>query len=318
MTSLTIAVPDLVSNSYFPAIAAVALGISREEGLDLELKLLFPVDAAYRALRRGELAFVAGSAHSVPAAFPDWEGAKLLAALSQGTYWFLVMRADIAGARGDLSVVKGRRIGAAPMVELGLRRILADSHIDLAADRVEIVPIPGSSGSGISFGVNAARALEAGLIDGFWANGMGAEVAVRGGFGKIILDVRRGDGARSAFHYTLPALVTTAAFFDAHRETAQAAVRAVRRTQTALAADAELASLVGKALFPAWEAEHIAGVITRDLPYYDPSISRPTFESIARFALEMGLAARIPRYENIVAPTALEPAVPGGIGFSNK
>jgi len=79
---------------------------------------------------------------------------------------------------------------------------------------------------------------------------------------------------------------------------------------------------VVKALFPAWEAEHIAGVVGRDLPYYDPVISRPTFESIARFSLEMGLATRIPRYEEIVAPTALEANQPdpvaGGFGFSSR
>jgi len=46
----------------------------------------------------------------------------------------------------------------------------------------------------VNFGLTAAKALEDGLIDSFWANGMGTEVAVRSGAGKIVLDIRRGDG----------------------------------------------------------------------------------------------------------------------------
>ena len=38
---MKIAIPDLVSNSYFPAIAAVDLGFFKEEGLDMELELIF-------------------------------------------------------------------------------------------------------------------------------------------------------------------------------------------------------------------------------------------------------------------------------------
>jgi ABC-type nitrate/sulfonate/bicarbonate transport system substrate-binding protein len=302
---MKIAVPDLVSNSYFPAIAAVELGLFAAEGLDLELELIFPVDKAYRALRDGAVAFVGGSAHSVPAAFRDWEGSKLLAALAQGMYWFLVMRSDIAGPRGDLSVVKGRRIGAAPMVDLGIRRILVDSNIDVDADRVEIMPVPGSTARGVSFGVNAAKALEEGLIDGFWANGMGAEVAVRRGVGKVVLDARRGDGPEAAFHYTMPALVTTSAVFEKNRPAAEAAVRAIVRTQRTLKENVGLATSVGKALFPAWEAELIADVVARDLPYYDPAISQQTYEAIARFAHEMGLSSRSAAYAEIV-PAELE------------
>ena len=35
--TLKIALPDLVSNSYFPAIAAVELGYFKDEGLDAEI-----------------------------------------------------------------------------------------------------------------------------------------------------------------------------------------------------------------------------------------------------------------------------------------
>src|SRR5215831_13194723 len=180
---MKLAVPDLISNSYFPAVAAVALGFFEREGLDAELELIFPVDEAYRAMRDGRIDFVAGSAHSALAAFPEWQGAKLLCAQAQGMYWFLVMRADLGAKRGDVGVVRGRRIGAAPWVEMGLRRLLIEAGIDLERDRVTLAPVPGASGAGVNFGLTAARALEDGKIDGFWANGMGAEVAVRRGVG---------------------------------------------------------------------------------------------------------------------------------------
>src|ERR1700740_592010 len=105
---MKLAVPDLISNSYFPAVAAVELGFLKEEGLDVTLELVFPVDRAYRELRDGNVDFVGGSAHSALAAFPEWEGAKLLCAQAQGMYWFLVMRADLGAARGDIAAVRGR------------------------------------------------------------------------------------------------------------------------------------------------------------------------------------------------------------------
>ena len=89
---MRIGVPDMISNSYFPAIAAVDLGAFKTEGLDAEIELLFPVPKAMEALRDGELDFVAGSAHAALTAFPDWNGAKLLVALAQHMYWFLVLR----------------------------------------------------------------------------------------------------------------------------------------------------------------------------------------------------------------------------------
>jgi len=299
---MKIAVPDLVSNSYFPSIAASALGLFKREGLNLDLDLIFPVDKAYRALRDGDVEFVGGSAHSVPAAFPNWQGARLLAALSQGTYWFLVVRADLKPKRGDINIVKGRKIGAAPMVDLGLLRILKDSGIDLSRDKVTVMPIPGSAGQGVSFGVNAAKALEQGLIDGFWANGMGAEVAVKRGIGAVVLDARRGDGPKGSFHYTMPALVTTEHTVDKHFDRAQAATRAIIATQKLLKQEVARAADVGRQLFPAWEAELIQDVVARDLPFYDCRIAADSFEKIATFAKDMGLANEIPDYDTIVPP----------------
>src|SRR3974377_1776309 len=119
---MKLAVPDVISNSYFPAIAAAELGFFKQEGLGIDVELLFPVDKAYAALRDGAVDFVGGSAHSALAAFPEWRGVKLVCAQAQGMYWFLVMRADIGARRRDVSVVRGRHIGAAPWVEMGLRR----------------------------------------------------------------------------------------------------------------------------------------------------------------------------------------------------
>src|SRR5271154_1408077 len=113
---MKLAVPDLISNSYFPAAAAVELGFFAREGLDVSLELIFPVNKAYEALRDGTVDFVGGSAHSALAAFPDWAGVKLLCAQGQGMYWFLVLHSGFGAHRGDVGAVRGKRIGAAPWV----------------------------------------------------------------------------------------------------------------------------------------------------------------------------------------------------------
>src|SRR5678815_4107216 len=139
---LRIAVPDLVSNSYFPIIAAVEMGFFKEEGFDASVDLLFPIPKTFQALRDGALDFVVGSAHATLLAFPNWQGAKLLAACAQHTYWFLVVRSDLHPRRGDLSIVKGLRLGAAPGVDLSLRRMLISAGIDPEKNQVQIMPIP--------------------------------------------------------------------------------------------------------------------------------------------------------------------------------
>lgn len=64
------ALPDLVSNSYFPAIAAVELGMFKECGLDVSLEMVYPAPACYDALRDCQVDLVAGSAHLPLGAFP--------------------------------------------------------------------------------------------------------------------------------------------------------------------------------------------------------------------------------------------------------
>src|SRR5258708_27613607 len=296
-----IAVPDLVSNSYFPAIAAIELGFFAREGLDVAHELIFPNYKAYEALRDGKIDFVAGPAHAAFRAFPEWEGAKLLAALAQGMYWLLVMRADLAATPGDVNAVKGRTIGAAPLVDQGLKRLLIDAGFDRDRDGVRITGVPGASEPGVSFGVAAARALEDGKLDGLWANAMGHENAVRQGVGKVILDVRRGLGPSSAFHYTMPALVTSDRAIARDPDMVAAGMRAVIDAQRALKADVSLATRVGRALFPPAEAELIAATVERDLPYYDPAISEAAVEGVNRFAKAIGLLQRPAPFDRIVA-----------------
>src|SRR2546429_13856 len=128
---MKIGTPDLVTNSYFPALAAEELGLYREEGLDAHVELLPSLDAV-NALRDGAVDFVA---------------------LARGT------------------------------------------------------------------------------VDGFWATALGSETAVRRGVGRIIVDVRRGDGPRDAGRYTFAALSTTEALIAREPERVAAAVRAIVRAQ---------------------------------------------------------------------------------------
>ena len=297
---LRVAIPDLVSPSYFPAIAAVELGYFKREGIDATIELLFPVTRTYEELRDGRLDFVAGAAHAPLYAFENWQGCKLLAALAQHMYWFLVLRKELGAKRGDLSALKGLRIGAAPGPVDGLTRMLIEAGIDPARD-VQIGPVPGTAGSGVSFGVAAAKALEEGKLDGFWANGMGAEVAVRSGTGTLVLDARRGDGPAVARDYTFPAFVTTQKKIDEQPDLVAAAVRALVGAQQALKRDPGLATEAARKLFPAAEAGLIAELIRRDAPFYDPAISVQSVNALNDFARNMGILTAAATYEQVVA-----------------
>jgi NitT/TauT family transport system substrate-binding protein len=305
---LKLAVPDMISNSYFPAIAAIELGFFKEQGLDVSLEMIFPVDKGYAALRDGAVDFVGGSAHSALAAFPQWQGVKLVCAQAQGMYWFLVMHKDLGARRGEIAAVKGRSIGAAPWVEMGLRRLLIEAGLDLARDQIKIAPVPGAVGVGVNFGLTAAKALEERKIDGFWANGMGAEVAVRRGVGTVVLDVRRGDGPKGCFNYTMASVAATDALIERSPETAAAAIRALAQTHAALKRDLSLATAVGRKLFPPSEAELIAELIRRDLPYYDTMIPKEFVAGMNRFARDLGILVTDVPYEKIVAPQLLSAA----------
>jgi len=297
---MRLALPDLISNSYFPAVAAIELGFFAEEGLDVELEVIFPIDKAYAALRDGQVDLVAGAAHAALAAFPSFEGVKLLCAQAQGMYWFLVMRKELGARRGQLDVVKGRSIGAAPWVEMGLRRLLVDAGFDLSRDGIRIAPVAPPSGAGINFGLAAAQALEEGRIDGFWANGIGAEIAVTRRVGTVVIDARRGDGPAAAFHYTFASIAGREEWVLEEPGRAAALVRAISKAHAALRRDVSLAAQVGRRLFPRAEAELIATVVGRDLPYYDVSISRPAILGLKRFARDLGILKHDIHDENVL------------------
>ena len=217
---MKLAIPDMISNSYFPAVAAIELAMFKREGLDVTLELIYPVDKSYAALRDGVVDFVGGSAHSTLSAFPQWRGAKLLCAQAQGMYWFLVM------------------------------------HTDLAVKR---------------------------------------------GVGTVVLDVRRGDGPKPCFNYTMASIATTEALIARSPDAAAAAVRAIVATQAALKEDVTRATAIGRKLFPPSEAELIAELIRRDLPYYDATISRDFVAGMNRFSRDAGILTGDVAYEEIVA-----------------
>src|ERR687892_45807 len=244
-----IATPDLVTNSYFPALAAEELGIYREEGIDAHLELM-PSLATVNALRDGAVDFVAG------------------------------------GARGP---------------DRAFLHLLHESGVDPARDGITIAPVPGADAPGASFGVLAADALERGLVDGFWANALGSETAVRRGVGRVVVDVRRGDGPPAAGQYTFAALATTDALIAREPERAAAAARAVLGAQRMLKADPAWATEVGRRRFPSDAAAIIAAVVERDLPFYDPVISRETVSRMNEFARAVGMLASPVAYEEVVA-----------------
>ena len=107
---MRIAIPDFVSSTFFPLIVAKELGLFEQEGQDVEL-VPIPAPAHMEALRDGAIEVAAGTAHSPMMIFPDSRGVKLVATVSQGTPWMLVMKAGLA-KRGEIQAVKGRRIAA--------------------------------------------------------------------------------------------------------------------------------------------------------------------------------------------------------------
>lgn len=295
-----IAAVDLVSNTCFPALAADELGFFKAEGLDARIELNAMLGAT-KALRDGRAdAMIAGSVHDVLTEFPDWHGVKVVVALSRGTPWLLVVRADLAAKRGDITAVKGLRITAAEGPDLALKKMLTGAGVIPGKD-VEIVELPGAKSRDVSFGVFAARALQAGQIDGFWANAMGGETATSSGAGKVLIDVRRGDDPDEVRYFTFAGMAASDAFIERETQAMAAAVRGIVQAQKALRADPSLAREVGLKKFPADAAELIANVVARDVQFYDPVITEEMILKMNRFAQSVGhLSGPVP-YERVVA-----------------
>jgi NitT/TauT family transport system substrate-binding protein len=293
-----IAAVDLVSNTCFPALAADELGYFKAEGLDAHIELAAMLGAT-KALRDGSAdAMIAGSVHDVLTEFPAWQGVKIVVALSQGTPWLLTVRADLPAERGDINGVKGLRITAAQGPDLALKRMLRSAGIEPGRD-VEIIELPGAKSRDVSFGVFAARALEARQVDGFWANAMGAETAVSRGAGKVLIDVRRGDDPDEVRYLTFAGMATTDKFIG--KEPDAAAVRAIVKAQKTLRADPSLAREVGKRKFPADAAELIANVVARDIEFYNPVITEDAIVKMNRFAQSVGHLSGPVAYDKVVA-----------------
>lgn len=294
---MRLTVSDVVSPSYFVATAAVELGFFRDEGVQVELAPP-PTDTS-QALLTGEIDFIGGSPYIALSAFPEWQGGRVLCALAHHTYWFLAVRASIRARRGDLSVLRGLRISAAPAPGLALKLLLTRAGFDLERDGIQIVATPHhESGNWAWDGIHA---IQQGLADAYWGNGMRAGLGVRHGVARVLLDVRRDGGPAGTRGLTFPALVATDRLVRDHPDAAAGAVRAIVKTQRVLQADPALAAAVGRRRFPPEESELIAGQVARDARFYRASVTRRMFDNTAAFARDLGLLSGPVSYQEVVA-----------------
>jgi NitT/TauT family transport system substrate-binding protein len=299
---LRLAVADLDSPSYFVATAAAELGFFQQEGVDIELEHAFGAKDGPERLRAGTLHFFAGPAYAATRAFPGWQGAKLLCALSQYAYWFMAVRADLAIKRGDVAGLRGLRISSSTAFPLvALRHMLAEAGIDFAREEVRIVATPSTNPDRHLRGRDGIEAITRGVADGYWGNAMRVALGEALGVAKLHLDLRRGDGPPGACWYNFAALTTTERLIAEQPQIAAGAVRAIVRAQRALKADPSLATQIGNRLFPPDEAALIAGLIARDAPFYDATISPEAVGGLSKFAQANGLIAEPIPYDRLVA-----------------
>jgi len=299
---LRLTTADMDSPSYFVATAAVDLGFFKQEGLDVEYAYMTGPEGE-KALLEGTVHFLGGPACNLPMTFPEWKNVKIVCALAQYAYWFLCVRKDLNAKKGDVSAVKGLRI-ATSLRGPGrvLEYLLRQSGVDLKRDNVRLVDTPTALGEKGWLGSSGIRAIQQGIADAYWGNGMRAELGVTCGIATVLLDIRRGDGPPRARHYNFPGLSTTERLIREQPEVAAAAVRAIIRTQKALKADPSLATEVGRRMFPPEEADLIARLIERDAPFYDPNISQEAVDGVNQLSLALGLTKQPATYDQIVAP----------------
>jgi ABC-type nitrate/sulfonate/bicarbonate transport system substrate-binding protein len=294
-------VADLDSPSYFVATAAVELGFFKDEGIAIEVERSYGALNGPERLRAGEVHFLGGPAYMATRAFPGWQGARLLCALAQYSYWFLAVRADLGVKRGDLNALKGLRISSSTAFpEVGLRHLLKQAGIDLERDKIAIVPLPATKDEHLKYRVGV-EALRQNTADAYWGNGMRLALGEKLGLAKLHLDLRRGDGPPGARFYNFAALTTTERLIAERPEIAAGAVRAIVKAQAALKADPSRATPIGEGLFAPEAAALIAPLIARDAPFYDAAISAEAVDGINKFALANGLLAEPLSYDRLVA-----------------
>jgi ABC-type nitrate/sulfonate/bicarbonate transport system substrate-binding protein len=99
----------------------------------------------------------------------------------------------------------------------------------------------------------------------------------------------------------MASIATTDALIGRSPDVAGATVRALVNTQAALKQDVTRATEIGRKLFPASEAELIAELIRRDLPYYAASISSTFVSGMNQFCRDAGILTGDVAYEDVVA-----------------
>jgi ABC-type nitrate/sulfonate/bicarbonate transport system substrate-binding protein len=99
----------------------------------------------------------------------------------------------------------------------------------------------------------------------------------------------------------MASIATTDRLIKESPDAAAAAVRALVKTQKALKRDPTLATGIGRKLFPPAEAELIAELIRRDLPYYDPKITPEFVAGMNAFARNVGILRGEVPFEQVVA-----------------
>jgi ABC-type nitrate/sulfonate/bicarbonate transport system substrate-binding protein len=84
-------------------------------------------------------------------------------------------------------------------------------------------------------------------------------------------------------------------------EIAAGAVRAIVKAQAALKAEPSRATAIAERLFPPEEVPLIAGLIERDAPFYDATISPEAVEGLNKFTKAAGLIGEAVPYDRLVA-----------------
>ena len=204
--------------------------------------------------------------------------------------------------RGDLQALKGLRISAAPAwPEMSLRHMLAEAGIDLERDKVRIVPPPPPYGDKGFMARNGVDTIIQNTADAYWGNGMRVALGESLGIAKLHLDLRRGDGPPGARYYNFAALTARESLTKEHPEVAAGAIRAIVMAQKALKENPSISTEIGQRLFPADEAQLIAGLIERDAPFYDAEISHDAVDGLVKFARSSGLVKDAVPYDDLVA-----------------